>query len=1446
MVTTTRIKTVWGLVKAATGTRDNETKTLELVRVDRIQKGLHSTRLLRATTSTTSVLENLNNDHHHRKIKNGSNLHPPELIQDILQEQKTLSIIYEAEGRFESLDLAIPDQDDYENVVHVLESLVSLHQNERRTKTRELQLLQHHWLELRRPMEPISLSFSETSGGSYSASLSQMEFVQLADRLVLLEYVGRQRISSMFKKQCEALKRKSEQLNFLETAALLEKVRNSQKLGPMDPLQKLWDEMHSTDPVPAISLDEDASYHSFELNVIDDDDDDVAEESISTVAFLSFLRTHQRESYSTLEQATELVNILNRLHSFRDNGHHSDRKLHDSPTRHTVAPADRLAKSRFMDYMISDHNDLLKEAPVMDMTRPLSHYFIATSHVTFLDIPVQQPGGSSWNMVRLQDSLLPDTADVESVYTALNRGVRCLEAIVWDGPNQIEPIVGLSQDDRKSIRFRNYLSAIAYFLDQQPAAYPILLKLENHCSTNVQALLAQQIRELLGLPGLLYEPQHGLQDPGFVLPSPEEARGKVIILGKRPAKDVEKKQGQAGQVIHDDYDSSNDEWKRTRTASEFQYFDEEEVRGGKQGVVVGFGSSGPIYSTEKHAIARTPQQIWEKAERERSAAEQEATIARRRAVELEERALIRQNEAIEMSERAGVSAEEFRHQSVSTLQESPPKDNIEEEKSTKHDEGVEIHEVVSDMVEASQQDYARATHEARESAKYVMERKRVLDEAEKSLHQARENVANSKVKRLVEESRNARLRATANREHADMANARLEHVRDLLKTSEETSSSAETVLLTALTEAKISEKRAVEAEARAARGFATAAKDRARSDDETQKEEALELRVTELLGRFKDAAKAAKASRGRLDKVESSLDRVTDQIKLIKNSTSYKNEMKNGAAKHKKAHGSTFGKKLTAKEAEREALNQTQKNADEEVKTAEQEKSKLQSTFEELNGLLRLQTQLSSKMRKVADRSARAAEELAEHAEEEREAANLRLVARERAEANVRNRGTQNESLQTQYQEAQRAASEAAALAQESRKHADQLEKKLEGAHDFSHIVEERERVRSEAQVQYDLAVKQRQDKDDVLLKQKKMFEISSEVRQSAKREIAQEQDRVKTIQYYHQEASVAYDQAARLHRDAEFAANLADVASKSAVEKARIARRALLFKKKMSLVVEIPPTLSAQTLLHSLRFFDWKKSLALSNARYHSIAFHVLNEIVESNPDEHAQNTRQFTQNHLCRIYPSRNDAKRTKTPNSDPTFPWSLGCQLVSMNYFSPDEHLLVAEGMFRRNNSCGYALKPPNLVGETKEEEPQNWSIEILGAYHLPRQSVAGNRRQNGSSVRPTVRLTIFSGEMEARPLTFETGQILKEGTDPVLFSPDDNTFTFDVGNPSISMASFTVWDQSAGEGRLNYVAGSAIPVSCFREGYRSIALFDAHHSRTGPYKFATLLVYASRED
>eukprot|EP00555_Chaetoceros_dichaeta_P001968 CAMPEP_0198248382 /NCGR_PEP_ID=MMETSP1447-20131203/139_1 /TAXON_ID=420782 /ORGANISM="Chaetoceros dichaeta, Strain CCMP1751" /LENGTH=69 /DNA_ID=CAMNT_0043932733 /DNA_START=1 /DNA_END=206 /DNA_ORIENTATION=- len=64
-----------------------------------------------------------------------------------------------------------------------------------------------------------------------------------------------------------------------------------------------------------------------------------------------------------------------------------------------------------------------------------------------------------------------------------------------------------------------------------------------------------------------------------------------------------------------------------------------------------------------------------------------------------------------------------------------------------------------------------------------------------------------------------------------------------------------------------------------------------------------------------------------------------------------------------------------------------------------------------------------------------------------------------------------------------------------------------------------------------------------------------------------------------------------------------------------------------------------------------------------------------------------------------------------------------------------------------------------------------------------------------------------------------------------------FKFKVQNPDVAMLQLTVWDKGV---TGDFIASSSIPVSCIREGYRGVKLFDENHTRSGPFECASLLI------
>uniref|UniRef100_A0A3Q3WAF3 1-phosphatidylinositol 4,5-bisphosphate phosphodiesterase n=1 Tax=Mola mola TaxID=94237 RepID=A0A3Q3WAF3_MOLML len=163
----------------------------------------------------------------------------------------------------------------------------------------------------------------------------------------------------------------------------------------------------------------------------------------------------------------------------------------------------------FARYLSGEENSIIPPEKLdqsEDMTYPLSHYFINSSHNTYLTAG-QLAGNSS----------------VEMYKQVLLSGCRCIELDCWKGrTTEEEPVITHGFTMTSEISFKEVIEAIA---ECGRKAHGVQLP--------QQAKMAEYCRSIFG-DALLTEPlEKYLLEPGVPLPSPMELMGKILVKNKK-------------------------------------------------------------------------------------------------------------------------------------------------------------------------------------------------------------------------------------------------------------------------------------------------------------------------------------------------------------------------------------------------------------------------------------------------------------------------------------------------------------------------------------------------------------------------------------------------------------------------------------------------------------------------------------------------------------------------------------------------------------------------------------------------------------------------------------------------------------------------------------------------------------------------------------------------
>ncbi|XP_076340209.1 small wing phospholipase C gamma 1 isoform X2 [Tachypleus tridentatus] len=189
------------------------------------------------------------------------------------------------------------------------------------------------------------------------------------------------------------------------------------------------------------------------------------------------------------------------------------------------------------------------------------------------------------------------------------------------------------------------------------------------------------------------------------------------------------------------------------------------------------------------------------------------------------------------------------------------------------------------------------------------------------------------------------------------------------------------------------------------------------------------------------------------------------------------------------------------------------------------------------------------------------------------------------------------------------------------------------------------------------------------------------------------------------------------------------------------------------------------------------------------------------------------YHENQFSRVYPK---GGRIDSSNYDPVRLWNAGCQMVALNYQTPDRSMQLNQGKFLQNGMCGYVLRPEFMFDESyhpcdrttlRGVEPITITLRILGARHLP--------KSGRSIASPFVEIEVVGADYDNNK--YKTATIQDNGFNPIW----NETFVTDIHNPNLALLRFVVQDEDM-FGDPNFLGQATFPLHCLRRGFRSVPL------------------------
>jgi len=194
------------------------------------------------------------------------------------------------------------------------------------------------------------------------------------------------------------------------------------------------------------------------------------------------------------------------------------------------------------------------------------------------------------------------------------------------------------------------------------------------------------------------------------------------------------------------------------------------------------------------------------------------------------------------------------------------------------------------------------------------------------------------------------------------------------------------------------------------------------------------------------------------------------------------------------------------------------------------------------------------------------------------------------------------------------------------------------------------------------------------------------------------------------------------------------------------------------------------------------------------------------------------FTKRHLLRCYPA---GHRVMSDNYEPSAAWSVGAQMVALNFQANDLPMWLNRGKFKPNGGCGYIKKPSYLLDENaiRPMYPYTLEVTILGGCGWDNFKDADLFDAPDTYVK-----VIVSGNLRDAMTRCTTTYKPQKRTGPEAQPWYNESFNFTIYEHELALLMFVVYDRDTAS-QDDFLGQYCTPVSLIKSGTRAVPLFSA---------------------